>query len=121
MRILMLLSAAALSAGLIVTPAPAQNWGGSGHHGSFRNGDRHDRDGRDRRDHHRRDGRGGIFIEYEPGAWAHYNNRGWDSDSFNDWWHDRPDRAYPRWVQDQRRSASCDQDRMWWSGSGWHC
>ena len=22
----------------------------------------------------------------------------WKSDSFNDWWHDRPDRAYPRWL-----------------------
>lgn len=45
-------------------------------------------------------------------------NRSWDSDSFNDWWNDRPDRAYPRWIY---HNQNCTPDRMWWSGSGWHC
>ena len=58
---------------------------------------------------------------YADGNWARYNNHSWDSDSFNDWWHDRPDRAFPRWVQEQRAQGTCDPDRMWWSGSGWHC
>jgi len=48
--------------------------------------------------------------------WAVNNNRSWNSDSFNDWWHDRPDRAYPRWMLNNQ-----DCQRMWWSGGGWRC
>jgi hypothetical protein len=57
-------------------------------------------------------------------GWGYYDpevNRSWDSDSYNDWWQDRPDRAYPRWVQEQQARGTCDPDRVWWSGSGWHC
>ena len=50
------------------------------------------------------------------GEWALYNNRSSAPDSFNDWWHDRPDRAYPRWMQN---NANCE--RIWWSGGGWRC
>jgi len=39
---------------------------------------------------------------YADGSWALYNNRSWEPSSYNDWWHDRPDRAYPRWVTEQR-------------------
>lgn len=85
--------------------------------------------GRDfgRSDHQRRRaGRAGcggstVVMDWYGGEWARYNNRGWDPDSYNDWWHDRPDRAYPRWVQEQQRAGTCSEDRMWWSGSGWHC
>ena len=69
----------------------------------------------------RHGGRGGYYDTYVDGDWAMANNRSWESDSFNDWWHDRPDRAYPRWVQEQQRSDTCDESRMWWSGSGWRC
>ena len=58
---------------------------------------------------------------YADGEWALYNNRSWAPDSYNDWWNDRPDRAYPRWVQEQHMRGTCTPDRMWWSGSGWHC
>lgn len=69
--------------------------------------------------HHRRFDDGALFAgPWSPEAWAIYNNRSWDADSYNDWWHDRPDRAYPRWVQ---HNQNCTPDRMWWSGSGWHC
>ena len=74
----------------------------------------------DRRDH----GRSNCIAEgwaYADGQWALYNNRSWEPDSYNDWWHDRPDRAVPRWVQEQRARGTCEPDRMWWSGSGWHC
>ena len=76
--------------------------------------------------HHGRDGTSfhcglGDGWAYADGQWALYNNRSWDPDSYNDWWHDRPDRAYPRWVQQQRMQGSCQPDRMWWSGTGWHC
>lgn len=49
-------------------------------------------------------------------AWAEYNNRSWQSDSFNDWWHDQPERAFPRWLQNNQ-----DCQRIWWSGGGWRC
>jgi hypothetical protein len=57
------------------------------------------------------------------GAWGYYYgdydaNRGFDPEKWNDWWHDRPDRSFPRWVQSNQ---NCSADRMWWSGSGWHC
>jgi len=117
MRILILLGAAAIAAGLGPTAAAAENPGAQSGNGSHHRPD----DGRDHRDRHRHGGDSGLFVEYDAGAWALYNNHSWASDSFNDWWHDRPDRAYPRWVQDQRRSGTCEPERMWWSGSGWHC
>jgi len=49
-------------------------------------------------------------------GWALYNNRTFAPDSFNDWWHDRPDRSIPRWMSDNR---NCE--RVWWSGAGWRC
>ena len=45
-------------------------------------------------------------------------NDAFDPSQYNDWWHDRPDRAYPRWVWHNR---DCTPDRMWWSGAGWRC
>lgn len=109
----------AIGAAALSTPALAlelQHMGyGVVHHVG---GDRH-HDGRSGRH-----GNARIVVGdygYADGGWAMANNRSWDSDSFNDWWHDRPDRAYPRWVQDQQRTGTCDEDRMWWSGTGWRC
>jgi hypothetical protein len=48
-------------------------------------------------------------------------NRSFDPNRWNDWWHERPSRSYPRWVQDAQARGSCAPERMWWSGSGWHC
>lgn len=84
------------------------------------------REGTRRTDGHRRRDRGFAFAcglggwAYADSGWAITNNRSWDPDSYNDWWNDRPDRAYPRWVQEQR-GGPCSEDRMWWSGTGWHC
>jgi hypothetical protein len=78
-------------------------------------------DGRDMR---RRDGRAHGAIDgcaAFPAGWGYFDqdiNRSWAPDSFNDWWNDRPDRAYPRWIF---HNQDCTPDRMWWSGSGWHC
>jgi len=72
--------------------------------------------------HGDRPGRGGTDCivgggwGYYGGEWALYNNRSWESDSYNDWWHDRPDRAFPRWVQNNQ---NCE--RIWSSGAGWRC
>jgi len=43
-------------------------------------------------------------------------NRSFDPDLWNDWWHNRPDRAFPRWM---RHNQDCQ--RLWWSGGGWRC
>jgi len=45
-------------------------------------------------------------------------NRSFDPDKWNDWCHERPDRAFPRWVWNNQ---NCTPDRMWYSGSGWRC
>jgi hypothetical protein len=69
------------------------------------------------RRHHRRGGcDSGLILDVYGGDWAYANNRSFDSDSYNDWWHDRPDRAFPRWMQNNQ---NCD--RLWWSGGGWRC
>jgi hypothetical protein len=67
--------------------------------------------------HMHRGGGSGCAIY---GGWGYVPdvNRDWSSDSFNDWWHDRPDRAYPRWVQ---HNEGCTPDRMWWHGSVLAC
>jgi len=78
-------------------------------------------DSRGGRDRDRRLRGGGSGCTVFADSWGYYDpdfNRSWDSDSYNDWWHDRPDRAFPRWVQ---HNEACAPDRMWWSGSGWHC
>ena len=124
------LAMAAVSALLLyASPIAAQRWSDGGTSGvstrpTHRNIGRCDDPGRD--DRRRHDERFdcssfGDSAAYADGEWALYNNRSWNSDSYNDWWHDRPDRAFPRWVLEQRARGTCTADRMWWSGSGWHC
>jgi hypothetical protein len=40
----------------------------------------------------------------------------WRAESFNDWWHERPNRSYPAWVLRNR-----DCQRMWWDGAALRC
>ena len=40
----------------------------------------------------------------------------WRPESFNDWWHERPNRAYPAWMSRNR-----DCQRTWWDGSVLRC
>jgi hypothetical protein len=75
---------------------------------------RRDRDRHDRRDRGRFCD---VFVgNWHGGEWALYNNRSWESDSYNDWWHDQPWRSYPRWM-----SSNQGCQRKWWSGGGWRC
>jgi hypothetical protein len=80
--------------------------------GRYRGGHRLDRRGQDR------------FIYGGYGYPGYYYqgdydaNRGFDPDKWNDWWHERPERAFPRWVW---QNQNCTEDRMWWSGGGWRC
>lgn len=63
----------------------------------------------DRRRHRGPDGV--IYIDRD-----YQGDSAWRSDSFNDWWHDRPERSYPRWMVSNQ---NCD--RMWWGGGAWRC
>jgi hypothetical protein len=86
-------------------------WGVGFHRGNH--------DGHGDGDHRHHDRNGSVFVDgfYDNGAWAYYNNRSFEPDSFNGWWHDDPHRAYPAWVQRNREHC----DRMWWSGDTLVC
>ena len=73
--------------------------------------------GRDGGNHQRRNRDRGFGGSYYSDLRDGYDiNRGWASDSYNDWWHDRPDRAYPAWMS---RNRNCE--RKYWSGGDWRC
>jgi hypothetical protein len=78
-------------------------------------GDRHHRR-MDQRDDRRRIADAALITDWNGGEWALYNNRSWQPDSYNDWWHDRPDRAFPQWM-----SHNQDCARPWYSGDTLRC
>jgi len=43
-------------------------------------------------------------------------NRSFDPDRWNDWWHERPDRAFPRWL-----SRNQDCSRLWYRADVLSC
>ena len=57
---------------------------------------------------------GGVWVN--GGEWARHNNQAFQSGSYNDWWHDRPDRAYPAWM---RNNQNCQ--RQWYAGNTLRC
>ena len=90
-----------------------QRAGDEGHHRHHRG--RHHRD--DFGDRHDRD-RDDDFVD---GGWWYYpqdfdGNRQFDPDKWNDWWHERPARSFPRWVQNNQ---NCE--RQYYTGAGWRC
>lgn len=124
----MLLGFAVAAAAVIpATAATAGDWSGQGSSlsgttqfvDSNRMGVRVFND-RDRRNDRRRGRRGDTVVigdlGYYGGEWALHNNRTFEPDSYNDWWHDRPERSYPRWMSNNQ-----DCQRQWWSGGGWRC
>ncbi len=68
------------------------------------------RDRRVRRD--RRDGADDVYFGYR----EYQGDTLWRSGGFNDWWHDRPDRSFPRWV-----ATNQDCERQYYTGNGWRC
>jgi hypothetical protein len=111
----MLLGLAAAAA-FISTPALADGFGGNtnGTNGFVVIGGGGDpRFGNHHGGHH---GNGEIGTWVNGGEWALYNNRTFQSDSFNDWWHDRPDRAYPAWMRNNQ-----DCQRQWYAGNTLRC
>lgn len=115
MRLMMVGAAALAAAALPVTPAPAQLAGAppanigpapGGFGGGFVRGDRGDRRGRTT-----------VVLGFGyPGEWARYNNRSFEPDSYNDWWHERTERSYPRWIQNNQ---NCE--RRWYAGDTLRC
>jgi hypothetical protein len=89
--------------------------------GAFITDSRHHRHDRRHRDD-RRDRRDFDRDGFAPWGFGYSNdfdgNRGFDPDKYNDWWHERPWRAYPRWVRSNR---DCEPDRMWQGGGVWRC
>ena len=57
---------------------------------------------------------GGVWVN--GGEWAHYNNRTFSADSYNDWWHDNPNHSQPAWV---RNNQNCD--RQYFAGDVLRC
>jgi hypothetical protein len=123
MRNVLLAAAATLALALPGAPATAQYFEGSGMAAPQVSADRtqaiagqsgswngHSGDMR------RRGARTDVLMNWYGGEWALYNNRTFAPDSSNDWWHDRPDRAYPRWIT---QNQGCE--RMWFSGNVLHC
>lgn len=68
----------------------------------------------ERRDRHDRR-RGGDFVYW--GEREYQGDTAWRSDSFNDWWHSRPERSMPRWLG--ANGQTCE--RMYSTGAGWRC
>ena len=123
---MLLCAAVAVAAVLPCTAAEAGDWSGANSAftgttqfvGSNRSGE-HLFNDRGRRDDRRGRRNGSVVVDslgYYGGEWALHNNRSFESDSYNDWWHDRPDRAYPRWM-----SQNQDCQRQYWTGAGWRC
>ena len=82
--------------------------------GSFRNGGDF-RDCRGQNCRHIRVGDGFGYSGYND--YGDYDaNRSFDPDKWNDWWHDRPDRAFPRWMA---RNQDCA--RPWYSADVLTC
>lgn len=105
MRALLTL-AASLAVLLPAAPALADHRGGTSftvRSGGFVDGTRHVR---------RHRGSGDIlYVDRD-----YQGDTAWRSDSFNDWWHDQPARAFPRWMQN---NSKCE--RAWWGADRLRC
>ena len=65
--------------------------------------------------------RGHGYADFATGyGYAGYSdfdgNRSFDPDKWNDWWHERPERAFPRWLA---RNQDCA--RPWYRGDVLTC
>jgi hypothetical protein len=110
MRALLAFTAASLAA-IVVPSAPASAEPRSvfvpapgEFRGDFRF-DRHDRRFRNRSSD--------TILVYDRG---YQGDSAWRADSYNDWWHERTERSYPRWMQNNQNCA-----RKWWGGDTLRC
>ena len=111
MRMMLLAAAAVVAVAIPAAPAAAEGSHGPGFHSGSRTqfvdhrslGHDGRRDGR----RHRRDGTDVFIGDWGYSDWTVYNDRAFRSDGYNDWWHDRPDRSFPRWVTSGRCDRQC--------------
>ncbi len=118
MKRIMIAVGGGLAAVALAMPAAAENgsWSGHSRSGDFVGRSEGSPDGV-RADRLRRRNNGDeVIMDWNGGQWALYNNRSWASDSYNDWWHDNPSRAYPAWM---RRNQDCA--RKWYAGDTLSC
>jgi hypothetical protein len=113
MRALFVFAAAAIAAAVIpVGPAAAEHDSGSSFTGIPQVSGQFGSGSDFRGDRRRLRGTDTILVydrEYQ-------GDTAWRAESFNDWWHERPNRAYPAWVQRNR-----DCQRKWWQGETLTC
>ncbi|HET9352375.1 MAG TPA: hypothetical protein VFO32_00105 [Sphingomicrobium sp.] len=110
MRALML-STAFLLAAAALPAAPAQAGDDGAGFGFVSGGSAFNGDSR-RHDRRRLRGTDTVIV-YDRG---YQGDTAWRAESFNDWWHERPNRSYPAWVQRNR-----DCQRPWWQGETLTC
>jgi len=70
----------------------------------------------ERRSGDRRRGSADVGVWINGGEWAHYNNRAFAPDGYNDWWHDQPNHSQPSWVRNNQ-----DCQRQWFAGDTLRC
>ena len=124
MRALLVATTATLAATALPAPASADraprsvfvsggggaSFDGSGFHFGFGRDDRDDRF--DRRDRRRLRGTDTVIV-YDR---DYQGDSAWRPGSYNDWWHERTERSYPRWLQNNQNCA-----RKWWGGDTLRC
>jgi len=119
---MLLAAVVGIAAIAVAAPASAQEFNDSHHsgHGSrdcgLVMGRHHDANHRDGVRGNIRCAHSDVIMDWYGGEWALYNNRSWDPDSYNDWWHDRPNRAYPHWM-----TTNQDCQRRWFAGDVLRC
>jgi hypothetical protein len=127
MRYVLLAAAGLIAAAAVTAPAAAQSGAAAGFSGVSGVTVHHNRGftslqsfhgNRDRRRHRDRDrdGNRGYDDSYLPYPPEYQGDSLWQAESYNDWWHERPWRAYPAWVN---RNQNCE--RQYWTGGGWRC
>ena len=113
MRAFLAFTAASLAIVLPAAPAlaePSQPMAFSGSDAPTLNRGRDGRRDGDRRDRRRR---GDTILFYDR---DYQGDTAWRSTSFNDWWHEKTERSYPRWMQN---NAGCE--RHWYAGDTLRC
>ncbi len=118
MRLMLLAAVGSVAVAILgAGPVRAQDWRGSHHHNRRVFTGRVDPCGTRSRLAHCNERRNSpLAAEWYGDDWAYANNQSWNSDSYNDWWHDEPSRAYPHWMAHNRDCA-----RQWYAGDTLRC
>lgn len=118
MKMMLLCALGSVAAMAIFPSAPAQvqDWRGDSHHNRGFVGRVDPCKNPASGERCRRRSNEGLITDWYGADWAYANNQGWESDSYNDWWHDQPWRAYPHWTMHNEGCA-----RQWYAGDTLRC